>query len=229
MPAGWVHEMRPASLTPHAPILIVDSDRASRAHMSSVLERVGYRTVEASTGEEALELARQERPRMVVLEVCLGDLSGYEICRELRDEFGDQLLVVFVSAARAESHDRVAGFLVGGDDYLVKPFALDEFVARVRRLLERAEGRTVFASALTTRELEVLSLVAEGLGRDAIAKSLFISPRTVGTHCERIFKKLDVHTRAEAVSFAYRHGLLPLSGERASTEGGASLAPTKRR
>jgi DNA-binding NarL/FixJ family response regulator len=206
--------MRQASPTPHGPILIVDDDDASRTLMAGVLERIGYATLEAATGDEALEIALRDRPRMVVLEVCLGKLSGYEICRELRDEFGDQLPVVFVSADRAESQDRVAGFLVGGDDYLVKPFALDEFVARVRRLLERAEGRTVLESALTTRELEVLRLVAEGLGRDAIAKRLFISPRTVGTHSERIFKKLDVHTRAEAVSFAYRHGLLPFSAKR---------------
>jgi DNA-binding NarL/FixJ family response regulator len=203
--------MRQASPTPHGPILIVDADEVFRRLMASVLERVGYVTLEASTGADVLEVARRERPRMVVLEVCLGELSGYEICRELRDEFGDELPVVFVSAERAESHDRVAGFLVGGDDYLVKPFALDEFVARVRRLLQRAEGRTILESALTTREFEVLSLVAEGLGRDEIARRLYISPRTVGTHSERIFKKLDVHTRAEAVSFAYEHGLLPLS------------------
>jgi DNA-binding NarL/FixJ family response regulator len=146
---------------------------------------------------------------MVVLEVCLGLLSGYEVCRELRDEFGDGLPIVFVSAKRAQSQDRVAGFLVGGDDFLVKPFARDEFVARVRRLLERAEGRTVFESALTPRELEVLGLVADGLAREQIARQLFISPKTVGTHIERIFRKLGVHTRAQAVSFAYQHGLLP--------------------
>jgi DNA-binding NarL/FixJ family response regulator len=98
---------------------------------------------------------------------------------------------------------------VGGDDFLVKPFAFDEFVARVRRLLERVEGRSVFESALTSREVEVLSLVADGLSRDEIGRRLFISPKTVGTHIERIFKKLGAHTRAQAVAFAYQHGLLP--------------------
>lgn len=176
--------------------------------MMRVLGQVGYSTREASTASEALEATRRELPRLVVLEVCLGHLSGYELCRELRDEFGDALPIVFVSAQRTESHDRVAGFLVGGDDFLVKPFAPDEFVARVRRLLERAEGRTVFESTLTPRELEVLSLVAEGLSRDQIAVRLSISPTTVGTHIERIFRKLGVHSRAEAVSFAYQHGLL---------------------
>jgi DNA-binding NarL/FixJ family response regulator len=141
--------------------------------------------------------------------------SGYEVCRQLRDEFGDGLPVVFVSADRAESYDRVAGFLVGGDDFLVKPFALDEFVARVRRLLERTEGRRDpgLESPLTGREVQVLTLVAEGIDRDEIARRLFISPKTVGTHVERIFKKLGVHTRAQAVSFAYQHGLLPTVSE----------------
>jgi DNA-binding NarL/FixJ family response regulator len=201
--------MRLVFTAPQAPILIVDTDSASRALMASVLERVGYETVEAFTAHEALEVASQERPRLVVLEVCLEGLSGYEACRELRDRFGDQLPIVFVSAERAESHDRVAGFLVGGDEFIVKPFAVDEFVARLRRLLERAEGRTVFESALTAREIEVLSLVADGLSRDAIAKQLYISPKTVGTHVERVFKKLGVHTRAHAVAYAYQHGLLP--------------------
>ena len=180
--------------------------------MTSVLGQVGYPTREASTASEALAAARDEPPRMVVLEVCLEQLSGYEVCRELRDAFGDGLPIVFVSGQRTESHDRVAGFLVGGDDFVVKPFAVDEFVARVRRLLERAEGRTISESALTPRELEVLNLVAEGLSRDQIASRLFISPRTAGTHIERIFRKLSVHSRAEAVSFAYQHGLLPAAG-----------------
>jgi DNA-binding NarL/FixJ family response regulator len=177
--------------------------------MASVLTQAGFRTREVSTARDGLEAAREDPPRLVVLEVCLEDLSGYELCRELRDEFGDGLPIVFVSADRAESHDRVAGFLVGGDDFLVKPLALDEFVARVRRLLERVEGRTVLGLTLTPREFEVLTLVAEGLARDEIARRLFISPKTVGTHIEHIFRKLGVHTRAQAVSLAYEHGLLP--------------------
>jgi DNA-binding NarL/FixJ family response regulator len=205
--------LRQAELTRHGPILVVDGDEAFRTLVTTVLSNVGYATREASTGDEGLRTARRERPSMVVLEVCLEGVSGYEVCREIRDEFGDGLPVVFVSANRSESHDRVAGFLVGGDDFLVKPFALDEFVARVRRLLERARARPVLESALTGREVQVLSLVAEGLGRDEIARRLFISPKTVGTHVERIFKKLGVHTRAQAVSFAYRHGLLPGASE----------------
>jgi DNA-binding NarL/FixJ family response regulator len=196
-----------------SPILVVDDDDGFRALIGTVLDHFGYGLVEASTGEAALEAANAAPPRLVVLDVRLPGISGYEVCRVLRDEFGHGLPIIFVSAERTESFDRVAGFLIGGDDYLVKPFALDEFVARVRRHLERPNrpGEDV-AARLTTRELEVLQLLTEGLSRTQIAGRLFVSPKTAGTHTERIFRKLGVHNRAQAVAFAYRNGLLERAG-----------------
>src|SRR5919204_1358240 len=178
---------------PSGPILIVDDDAGFRGLLVSVLTHFDYSTREASTGKDAFEAARRQAPRLVILDVCLPDIAGYHVCRQLRDEFGNGLPVIFVSGERTQSFDRVAGFLVGGDDYLVKPFALDEFVARVRRHLERTRAPALNASALTTRELEVLHLLAAGLGRREIGTRLFISPKTAGAHIERIFKKLDVH------------------------------------
>ena len=102
-------------------ILIVDSDRGFRASLSRLLVRAGFRTREAATGVEALEVARRERPGLVLLEVELPDLNGYEVCRELRDEYGEALPIVFVSALRTEPLDRSAGLLIGGDDYMLKP------------------------------------------------------------------------------------------------------------
>jgi DNA-binding NarL/FixJ family response regulator len=193
---------------PSGPILVVDDDAAFRDLLVVVLAHFGYPTREAASGEEALEAARREPPRLAVLDVCLPGIAGYQVCRQLRDEFGNELPIIFVSGERTQSYDRVAGFLVGADDYLVKPFALDEFVARVRRHLERTRAPAALAAALTTRESEVLRLLGDGFGRGEIANRLFISPKTAGTHIERVFKKLDVHSRAEAISFAYRHGLL---------------------
>jgi two-component system nitrate/nitrite response regulator NarL len=104
----------------------------------------------------------------------------------------------------------VAGLLLGADDYVVKPFAPDELLVRARGLLRRAGERKVAANGyeLTRRELEVLGLLADGLGQREIAHRLVISPKTVGTHVERILSKLGVHTRAHAVAMAFRHGLL---------------------
>jgi DNA-binding NarL/FixJ family response regulator len=189
----------------HSRVLIVDGDPDSRSFVAGLLQQAGYATIEAEAGKEALDAARRERPRLVVLEVCLRDVSGYEVCRELRDEFGEGLPIIFMSGERVEVIDRAAGLLIGGDDYLVKPLVPDELLSRVRRLLSRSTQTTV-ASGLTGRELEVLRFLAAGLSQKGIAEELVISPKTVGTHIERIFRKLGVHSQSQAVALAYREG-----------------------
>jgi DNA-binding NarL/FixJ family response regulator len=191
-----------------SPVLIADEDAEVRALVSSLLEQNGFTTHEAASGEEALAAARRERPGLVLLEVRLPGLCGYEVCHQLRDQYGENLPIVFLSAERTESYDRVAGLLVGADDYVVKPFAPDELLARLRRLIRRewpiAES---VVSKLTKRELEVLGLLAQGLRQQEIAAELVISPKTVGTHIEHILGKLGVRSRAQAVAVAYREHL----------------------
>jgi DNA-binding NarL/FixJ family response regulator len=190
------------------PILIVDTDAGARAELAHLLDDEGYKVMQAESGEAGLKLARENPPALVVLEVPLGDRSGYEVCRVLREELGEELPVLFLSGARTESYDRVAGFLVGADDYVVKPFAVDELLARVRRLVRHAAPAETSTSLLTPREREVLRLLAEGLAADQIAKELFISKKTVGTHLEHIFTKLGVRSRAQAIAVAYRDELV---------------------
>jgi DNA-binding NarL/FixJ family response regulator len=102
--------------------------------------------------------------------------------------------------------DRVAGLLLGGDDYLVKPFSADELLARVRSLLRRGvNGHSV---KLTNRELAVMRFLAEGPGHGEIGRRLVISPKTVGTHVEHIYEKLSAHNRAEALVAAHRERVL---------------------
>jgi DNA-binding NarL/FixJ family response regulator len=192
-----------------APILIADDDPEARSLIADALGQAGYETREASSGNEALEAARTELPRLVILEVALPGLCGYEVCHQLRGEFGDGLPIIFVSADRTEPFDAVAGLLLGADDYLTKPLSPDELLARVRRLDRRsvpvAPG---VASKLTKREMEVLRLLAEGHEQDDIASELFISRKTVGTHIEHVLKKLGVRSRAQAVALAYRDDLV---------------------
>lgn len=185
-------------------ILIVDGDRESRRAAARVLDRAGFEIREAASGHEALEVAAKEELALVILEVRLPDISGYEVCRRLREDDGGTLPILFVSGDRIESFDRVAGFIVGADDYLVKPVAPDELVARVRRQLERAQASTSSRAGLTPREHEVLELLADGKGPLEIGMALQISPRTVATHVEHIYTKLGVHTRAQAVASAFR-------------------------
>jgi DNA-binding NarL/FixJ family response regulator len=190
-------------------ILIVDDDSSLRALVACALDQAGFDTVEAAASEHALDLARRHELALVVLDVNIPGVSGYEICRRLRDEFGPALPILFLSGERTESFDKVAGLLVGGDDYLVKPFSPDELVARVQKLAGRAQGQPEPAAArLTKRESEVLSLLAEGKSQAQIARTLVISPKTVGTHIEHILSKLGVRSRAQAVAYAYREGLV---------------------
>lgn len=168
-------------------------------------------TVEAQDGEEALEAAAGGELAALILDVDMPRLSGYEVCARVRREQGDRLPILFVSGQRTEPIDRVAGLTLGADDYLVKPFAPEELLARVRSLLRRS-ARPPRANGLTQREVQVLELVADGLAQPQIAARLQISPKTVGSHVERILAKLDAHSRAQAVARAYSDGLIGRRG-----------------
>ncbi len=192
-----------------AAVLIVDADDAARRRMAALLERAGFATREAAGGEEGLDAARLEEPLLVVLEVSLPDVSGYMVCRQLREELGEELPIVFVSAGRTEPHDRMAGLLLGADEYFAKPVHGDEFVLRLRRL---TRGRAIVPepsrAPLTVREREILRLLADGLAPKQIAHELHLSPKTVNTHAERIYRKLGVHSRTQAVTAAMRDALI---------------------
>jgi DNA-binding NarL/FixJ family response regulator len=189
-------------------VLLADADRRFRRRAAHALVAAGLRVREAGTGREALAGATKDAIALAILDVRLDDPSGYEVCRRLREEYGEALPIMFVSSDRTESFDRVAGFLLGADDYLVKPIAPDELVARVRRHLRRLATWNGAGIRLTSREREVLELLADGMSPAQIADSLGISPKTVGTHVEHIYAKLGVHTRAQAVVSAFRLSLV---------------------
>jgi DNA-binding NarL/FixJ family response regulator len=198
-----------------ASILVADHDASSRQLLAGMLRRAGYAAIEATTGIEALEAMADADPELVILDVGLPGLSGYEVCSTLKAEFGDGLPVILVSDSRTEPNDRTAGLLIGADDYVTKPFDSGELLARVRRCIVRsslieqnAAGRRENPFGLTPRELEVLGLLAEGLGTAAIVERLVISRKTVATHVQQILAKLGAHSRAEAVAIAYRAQLV---------------------
>jgi DNA-binding response OmpR family regulator len=189
-------------------ILIVDGDPGFRRFAARVLGPTGYAVRTVARGEDALEVAAESALALVVLEVRLEDVTGYEVCRRLREEHGESLPILFVSADRTDASDRVAGLLVGADDYLAKPIAPDELLARARRHLRRLETWNGRGVRLTAREREILVLLADGLVPAQIASVLGITPKTVATHVEHIYAKLGVHTRAQAVASAFRLALV---------------------
>ena len=213
-------------------ILIVEDDASLRELLATLLQQAGFTTLEAASGEEGLELARQGPPRLVLLDINLPGTSGYAVCNELRQILGQQLPIIFLSGERTESFDRVAGLLIGADDYMTKPFDQDELIARVSRMLERVDDQPpqpVDADPfkLTPREGEVLGLLVEGLSQPEVAERLYLSPKTVGTHIQRIMGKMGVNSRTQAVAVAAREGVFdPLLREAQAHTGGEALPST---
>jgi len=189
--------------------LIVEDDPDLRRLFSSVLTEAGYSVREAASGEEAIELVRAELPLLVLLDVRLPGVSGYEVCRALRDRSREGLPIIFMSGERKEVFDRAVGLMLGADDYLMKPFSNEDLLLSVRALIRRTvPAPRSLGVNLTTREREVLRLLAGGLNQSDIAGHLLISGKTVGTHIEHILMKLGVQSRAQAVAVAYRDNLV---------------------
>ena len=126
-------------------ILVVEDERAVARGLEYGLSREGFAVLWAETGERAIELARSDDPHLVLLDVRLPGISGFDVCRQLRAEGRRQ--PVLMLTARDEEMDKVLGLELGADDYVVKPFALRELVARVRALLRRTYGDLAGAAA----------------------------------------------------------------------------------
>ena len=202
--------MAVAPSRPGRRVLVVD-DVTTSALIGGLLGSAGYEVVCVETPEAALAVARRDDLDAVVLDVHLpGGASGYALCGRLREQ-DPMLAIVLLSGERTDPSDRVAGLLIGADDYMVKPFEPDELLVRIDTLLRRSSRRRSDARRLTAREREVLRLLADGLSQREIADRLVISANTVGTHVEHILSKLDVHSRTHAVAVAFREALLDLA------------------
>ena len=141
-------------------ILLVDDDERIRASMRLALEDEGYTVEEAASGEAAL-IAFERRPADVVLiDLMLPGMDGFECCRSLRRESDVPIIMV---TARTDTYDVVAGLEAGADDYVTKPFVAKELAARIRALLRRARGSEPSSRAIEVGDLEVLPL--EGVVR----------------------------------------------------------------
>jgi DNA-binding response OmpR family regulator len=117
-------------------VLVVDDEEAIAEAVRARLESEGYRVVTAGDGPEAIRAHLEHRPDLVVLDLMLPGMDGLEVCKEIQKERWTPVLML---TARAEEADKVAGFAVGADDYLTKPFSLRELAARVNAILRRIE------------------------------------------------------------------------------------------
>ena len=209
-------------------VLLVDDHPSLRAGLRSRLEQEEDITVvgEAGTGEEALRLARQRSPNVIVLDMEMPGLSGVEVARRLREA---ELPVRVLALSAHDSQDYIVKVLdSGASGYLTKQEPLETIISAIRGVAKGEEGwlsRDVAAalmrqrrsklqeadnpaSLLSEREREVLILLARGQNNQQIANGLFISESTVKKHVNNIYFKLETATRAEAVAWAWQHGLI---------------------
>lgn len=118
-------------------VLVVDDEPAQRAMLSYNIEAQGYRTVTASDGEEALLIADEQRPDIILLDWMLPRLSGIEVCRQLKARAATREIPVIMVSARTEEEDRIRGLDTGADDYVTKPYSISELIARLKANLRR--------------------------------------------------------------------------------------------
>lgn len=128
----------PTPSTPEARLLVVEDEPNIRELLATSLRYAGFDVATAATGAEAIRLAAEHDPDLCVLDVMLPDMDGFTVTRTLREQ-GRAIPIVFVTA-RDSLDDKIKGLTVGGDDYVTKPFSLDEVVARIRAVLRRVGG-----------------------------------------------------------------------------------------
>jgi len=129
-------------------ILIAEDDRNIRRGLADALELEGYRAIEAADGGEALKLFHESKPDLLLLDIMMPGLSGYEVCRRIRND--DPLVPVIMLTAKGEEIDKVLGLELGADDYVTKPFGLRELSARISAQLRRRRNERESADATPT-------------------------------------------------------------------------------
>jgi DNA-binding NarL/FixJ family response regulator len=209
-------------------ILLVDDHQLVREGLRAILERHDAFSVvgEAGSGREAVQLAQEVRPDVVVMDVAMADLNGIEATRQIRSLLPDAKVVVLSSYSDRRYVKAVLG--AGACGYVLKANACDQLeqaVAAASRglkylcaevtgqMIESALERDGVGSVyelLGAREREVLQLLAEGLSSSQIARRLFVSTSTVETHRRNIMRKLNLHSVAELTKYAIREGLTSL-------------------
>lgn len=195
-------------------VLLVDDNSK---YLKDALPFYGYEVTTAFDGIQALkELANKSKNfDIVLLDVMMPNMNGWQTLKEIRSNERTKHLPVIMLTAVNEEEKMVAGLKIGADDYIVKPFILPNLLARMEAVLRRSKWQTPIKTShkkelppdlLTTKEKEVLEMVANGASNKQIADKLFVKEVTVKTHLNSIFKKLKVTNRTQAVLVAgYLH------------------------
>ena len=206
-------------MTSLARILIIDDNPKL---LQDSLPMYGYEAKSATDGLMGLKILDEDSNfDLVILDVVMPNLDGWETLKAIRkNEKAAQIPIIMLTSV-TDANKQISGLKFGADDYIVKPFVLPNLLARIEALLRRSmwnkDTKQVTAlpfvkgekiSPLTTREKEILSLVAKGETNSQIAQTLFVREVTVKTHLNSIFRKLKVENRVQAVLLAQQAELI---------------------
>lgn len=214
-------------------ILVADDDRSIRNLIKDCLELQSYSVILADNGRQALNLAQQYHPHLLISDIKMPFKDGYDLVKELRQIPQFRLLPIIFLTQKNNPSARISGYQAGCDVYLSKPFHPHELTTVVRYLLERSQivqtellfsdnthnndkSKSVIIPnltpsieiKLTPREQEVLELISQGLSNFQIGENLYLSPKTVEKYVSSLLKKTDSRNRTELVSFAFKHNLV---------------------
>ena len=139
-------------MTPEPLVLAVDDEAGILRLMKLELTAQGFRVITAGNGEEALRLIEEQRPDVVLLDIIMPEMTGLEVMRHLREQMNTPVIMV---TAKDSDADKVRGLELGADDYLVKPFSLDELSARIRAVLRRGVGGTAAGRVIIVQDVEI--------------------------------------------------------------------------
>lgn len=212
-------------------ILIIEDQASMRKNIAFILEMEGFKTCLAANGREGIQMAKTEKPDLILCDVMMPEVDGFGVLQELRKDSVFATTPFIFLSAKIDHQDIRSGMNLGADDYLTKPVVHEDLMAAVRSRLERAvavnqviEDAGTFsidfdnhepliaAFGLTPREAEVLSWVAQGKGNADIGTLLNMTERTAKQHVSSCFQKMGVENRSAATLMAVE----VLSGQRRS-------------
>jgi CheY-like chemotaxis protein len=184
-------------------ILVVDDDLDTVRLVGLLLEKRGYEIVAAASGEQAIEKAQTERPDLVILDIMMPDMDGYEVCRRLRSNVATSEIPVMMFTAKTGVSDKVEGFQVGSDDYLTKPIHAQELTSRVEAVLSRAACRKKPDREVAFRASVIGFLGAKGgVGTTTLAANTAIALGTGRAGDKRVVFA-EMHSGMAPASFAF--------------------------
>jgi len=182
-------------------ILVVDDEKKIVEILKGYLEREGYQVITAYDGRSALELAWSNAPNLIVLDLMLPEVSGWDVCRELRRKSDVPIIML---TARDDTTDKIIGLELGADDYVTKPFDPKEVISRVRAVLRRSEGKTIVKAVLNVGDITIDTekrIVRRGDSNIELTPIEFEIIRVLAENPGRVYSRMQLLDRVQGDAY----------------------------